>query len=163
MQFYKTVGVAVPLSQSGVSTASALVTILANAQSFNCPLTVEASRQQTKNGTVRVMLKASLTHPRFAYTVTEGGPSSATAGGTETTTVHMVVTAAPGLVVAAGTDIWQGGAMTILQTLVGAIVATASENVSLKTNSVSVASPVWQGVSGIFPLNLANGVYGAAT
>lgn len=163
MQLYKTVGVALSLSQSGVSTASTLVSILAGGQNFNCPLTVEASRQQTKNGTVRIMLKASLTHPRFAYSAQTGVGELTLAGGTETTTVHMVVTAAPSLVDAARSEFWVGGASTIIQTLVGAIVATASQDVSLKTSSVGVASPVWQGISGIFPLNLASGVYGAAT
>lgn len=165
MQFYKTVGVAVALSQSGVSAASTLVTIVANGSTFNCPLTVEASRQTTKNGTVRVMLKASLTHPRFTYTASDWGTLgvSATTSGTETSTAHAVFTAAPSLVVGARTDYWQSGVATILQNLLGAIVATTGNDVSLKATSVGVASPIWQGISGIFPLNLASGVYGAAT
>lgn len=163
MQFYKTPGSPVSLSQCSVSAVATLVAIVANSQTYNCPLTVEASRQTTKNGTVRVMLKASLTHPRF--TATTGGDVGAisSTSNTEVTTVHLVLTAAPSLVLTAGIDAWQAGVVSILHNLVGAIVATAGENVSIKSTSLSASSPLWLGLSGIFPLNLTNGVYGAAT
>lgn len=166
MNVYKKPGTAISAVRNGSGNEAAYIySMIIDGVTHAVPVNISAQAQVAKNGVSRVLVKVVMSVPRNAAAMTNLSTSLLVQGkGTEDLTIHAVLTAGPMFQGLLSQDAaLQYPAKLALQELVGSLVAILAGKDSVDVTVANSMQPLTNGLRGLWPLDVENGTYGAAT